>query len=178
VGTAAAIIRNNFGRISSFARTARTFPRRVERLLQSIPSGITNAYFMYRLSESQLFFEPLSFTFYELLKLTRKFDCKNDQDRVYGLLGLPTSDGLSFMIKPDYTKSTQKLYLKVASKILDSSSSLALLSSVQANRKVSSLNHKCIYDNRGRPIKLDLSSPWQGAKYGNEPEEDYSSWVL
>jgi hypothetical protein len=177
VGTVAAIIRNNFGRISSSARTRRAFPRRVEPPLRSIPSGITNAYFMYRLSESQSFFEPLSFTFHELLKLTRQFNCKDDRDRVYGLLGLPTSDGLSSIIKPDYTKSTQKLYLEVASKILDSSSSLALLSSVQENRKVSSPSCGFIYDNRHRPVKLDPRSAWQVARYGNEPEEDYPSWV-
>lgn len=176
VGTAAAIIRNNFGRISSFTRTRQWYfgnwltapPTR------SVPSGITNAYFMYRLSKSQSFFEPLSFTFHELLKLTRQFGCKDDRDRVYGLLGLPTSDDLSSTIKPDYTKSTQELYLEVARDILDSSSSLALLSSIQPNQNV---YLRQIFDNRNRPIMLDPNDPWQVAQYGDEQDEDYPSWV-
>ena len=176
VGSAAAIIRNNFGRISPSSRTRGwIFPNTAP--IRSIPSGITNAYFMYRLSKSQSFFGHLSLAFHELLQLTRQFRCKDDRDRVYGLLGVPTSDGLSSMIKPDYTKSMQKLYLEVARHILGSSSSLALLSSVQPNHKVSSSTYGCIYDDRGRPIKLDPSVSWQVARYGNEPEEDYPSWV-
>jgi hypothetical protein len=130
VGQAAAIIRTNYDRISTLIRDqsigwCRVAPSR------RVPGGVSNAYFLYRLSRSQTHSAPLQFTFAEILKLTRHFSCKDPRDRVYGLLSLPTVDNVKKSIVPDYEKTTDEVYIEIARKILDSSFSLSLLSSVQ-----------------------------------------------
>jgi hypothetical protein len=100
-----------------------------------VPTGVVNAYFMYRISQSQTHFKPLTFSFYRLLVLTRQFQCKNRLDKIFGILGIPTTDqstqGGEPFVQPDYSKSIEEVYHEIACKIIDSSSSLALLSSVQ-----------------------------------------------
>ena len=81
---------------------------------------MVNAYFTYRLSRSQRYYKPLRFTFLQLLKLIRQFGCKDDRDRVFGLLGLSTTDDVRQKIVPRYFKLTGQVYHKVARKIIDS----------------------------------------------------------
>lgn len=173
IGTAAAIIRTNFGRISaSIRRESRRSPPR-----RTVPTGVVNAYFMYRLSTSQSHSVPLSFTFYELLRLTRQFESTDDRDKVFGLLGLPTSDDVSLRIIPDYSKSTEEVYFGVANIILESSLSLSLLSSVQA--KLDAVISKHSYDNRNRPLQTQTSPtsvPSLPIKI-YQPKQNFPSWV-
>ncbi|RGP78905.1 hypothetical protein FLONG3_2810 [Fusarium longipes] len=98
---------------------------------ETIPRGVTNAYMMYRLSTSQSCLSPLKFTFAQLLRVTRSFDCKEDRDRIYGLIGIQTTDGLNRRIIPDYSDGTtiDKVYLDIAWLLLKSESPLTLLSS-------------------------------------------------
>ncbi len=130
VGQAAAIIRTNYDRISTLIRDQSTGWHR-EAPSRRVPGGVSNAYFLYRLSRSQTYSAPLRFTFAEILKLTRHFGCKDPRDRLYGLLSLPTVDDTKKSIVPDYEKTTDEVYIDIARKILESSSSLSLLSSVQ-----------------------------------------------
>jgi hypothetical protein len=130
VGQAAAIIRTNYDRISALIRDP-SIGRRRAAPSRRVPGGVSNAYFLYRLSRSQTRSTPLQFTFAEILKLTRGFGCKDPRDRVYGLLSLPMVDNIKKSIFPDYEKTTDEVYIDIARKILESSSSLSLLSSVQ-----------------------------------------------
>lgn len=130
VGLAASIIRTNYSRISASMRTPHAHYSPPNR---QVPTGIANAYFIYRLCRSQSYSKPLEFNFFHLLKLTRQFSCHDDRDRIYGLLGLPTTDRVSGEIVPDYTKSRAEIYLDVARKIIGNSNSIALLSSCQMN---------------------------------------------
>jgi len=130
IGLAAAIIRTNYDRIPAEVKGSASYlqgPRR------KVPSGIAQAYFIYRLSRSQRYFKPLGFTFLELLQMTRHLGCQDQRDRVFGLLGLPTTDNGSCGIFADYTKPIGQIFLELARKILLQSGSLSLLSSVQIN---------------------------------------------
>ncbi|CZR70261.1 uncharacterized protein PAC_20162 [Phialocephala subalpina] len=133
IGLAAAIIRTNLQRISA---SLRKDPGRHQFSppTRRVPTGVSNAYFIYRLSKCQRYFQPVHFTFLQLLKLTRHLGCKNERDRVYGLLGLPTIDNNSNVIVPDYSKTVSQVYLEVARTLLDSSTSLAMFSSIQRER--------------------------------------------
>jgi hypothetical protein len=166
VGLASAIIRNNFYRIHRLIQSPGFIDSRARRpgTLETVPIGVLNAYFIYRISQSQLVQSPLPFSFHDLLALTRQFRCKDPRDRVFGILGLPTAGGSSNdivpFIKTDYTMSAQEVYHQVALKILSSSSSLRLLSSVQT-----------------RDQRSGMMMPWR-----SEPEEsiatfDLPSWV-
>ncbi|KAL7755647.1 hypothetical protein ACKLNR_014174 [Fusarium oxysporum f. sp. zingiberi] len=97
---------------------------------ESIPTEVTNAYLMYRLSASQTYFEPLKFSFAQLLQLTRLFDSKERRDKIYGLMGLPTTDSIAGLIVPDYNEetTTEKIYEDIAWLILESKSPLGFLS--------------------------------------------------
>lgn len=55
-----------------------------------IPIGVVSVYFIYRLSRSQSHSEPFRFTLNELLRSIRQFRCKDDRDRVFGLVEIPT----------------------------------------------------------------------------------------
>lgn len=129
IGLAAAIIRSNYDAICAVMQDNPYIA-----VTNRIHMGLINAYLMFRLSKSQHYIAPLEFTFYELLKYTRQFGCQDDRDRVYGLLGLPTADDVSNNIIPDYNKSVGEVYCDVAKKIIASSSSLAILSSVQRDK--------------------------------------------
>jgi hypothetical protein len=98
--------------------------------------GVFNAYLIYRISQSQTTtndLEPLRFTFPRLLSLTRQFEATDPRDGVFGLLGIPTTDADpangELYITPDYTKSTDEVYLAVAHRSI--SSDLSLLAAVQ-----------------------------------------------
>ncbi|KAK4450833.1 heterokaryon incompatibility protein-domain-containing protein [Podospora aff. communis PSN243] len=128
VGLAAAIIRNNWDKIapSTYQQTRRDG----ERPERAVPSGVMNAYFMYRISNTQTYFEPLRFSFCELLTLTRQFQCQSKHDKLFGLLGLPTTDGINSMITPDYTKPLQAIYHDLAYAMTSSTRPLDFLSHV------------------------------------------------
>ncbi|KAM6506424.1 hypothetical protein FSOLCH5_013405 [Fusarium solani] len=120
IGLAAALIRNNK-------------PAVLSRLGSN---GLSNAYFMYRMSRSQGLAEPLAPDFHQLLGLTRQFEVTDKRDRIYGLLGLPASgdkdtNGRELFMEPDYTLSPEELYRKVAEAFLERDRSLRVLSSVQ-----------------------------------------------
>ncbi|RYP14534.1 hypothetical protein DL765_006310 [Monosporascus sp. GIB2] len=139
VGLAAASIRTNFGRLSANTRMHMNFNHSIPIVRQRrVPEGVVNAYFIYRVCKSQRLYAPLQFTFHHLLQLTRHFRCQDHRDRVFGLLGLPTSDGGSQGIIADYTKPVGEVYFQVACHILDCTGSIALLSSA---RFISSRNN-------------------------------------
>lgn len=140
IGLAAAVIRTNYDRIASSIRQGPQSRLGHPQFGPSrrVPLGVVNAYFMYRLCRSQAFNQPLRFSFYELLKLTRQFDCKDDRDRVYGLLGLPTTDNFSSQIVPDYNKSAGEVYSEVAGRLV-ASEGLSVLSSVQRKHKLGAM---------------------------------------
>ena len=127
-----------------------------------VPTGVGNAYLIYRLSSSQTYSEPLQFSFHDLLKLTRQFGCKDDRDRVFGLLGLHTTDSINSSIIPDYTKSTGEVYFDLARKIIEKTSSLSLLSSVQLDHDNGYM--RFYYNPRGKSFDKELPSwvpQWQ-----------------
>jgi hypothetical protein len=78
VGLASAI-RYNY-RIEGLAKPGR---------LETVPTGVPNAYFIYRISASQLLQAPLSFSLHQLLVLTRQFGCKDPRDRFLDSWSLP-----------------------------------------------------------------------------------------
>lgn len=76
IGLAAAVIKFNF-----------PGPRSELQCL-SIPTGLMNAFLMYRISASQTCLAPLSLSFVQLLQLTQQFHSTEPHDRIFGLLGL------------------------------------------------------------------------------------------
>ncbi|KAJ2907377.1 hypothetical protein MKZ38_003234 [Zalerion maritima] len=125
VGLGASILRTNMDKINFQG-------------LESCQTGILNAYFMYRVSRCQRYFDPLEFSFHQLLKLTRGFLCKDPKDRIYGILAIPTltentaagEESGPFVI-PDYSKTVEEAYRDVALKIINTTRALDILSSVQ-----------------------------------------------
>ncbi|KAF5010964.1 hypothetical protein FDECE_2927 [Fusarium decemcellulare] len=131
IGLAAAILRENFGRIQPSETLAQSEGKR-----PTITTGILNAYLMYRISLCQQYFDPIKLTFHQLLILTRGFRCKIEQDKVYALLGVPTRDTVTSNIVPDYTRPASQVNQDVAIAILHTSDTLDILSQVQ-------LEHSC-----------------------------------
>ncbi|KAK0611705.1 heterokaryon incompatibility protein-domain-containing protein [Immersiella caudata] len=130
IGLAASILRTNFNTL-----VPTITHRHTRKTLSAFRTGGLNAYFMYRLSRSQSHKERMNPDFHQLLILTRSFDCQDDRDRIYGLIGLPFSrssgvDGSPFIV-PDYSKPAAEVYLEVVTKLIQESSSLRFLSSVQ-----------------------------------------------
>ncbi|POS70226.1 hypothetical protein DHEL01_v211380 [Diaporthe helianthi] len=73
--------------------------------------------------------------FLEILRCTRKFLASDFRDKIYGILGIPTTDsdpdaGDPFL-EPNYTKTLPEVYIKCASVIVQKTQSLRLLSDVQ-----------------------------------------------
>ncbi|KAL2066020.1 hypothetical protein VTL71DRAFT_2091 [Oculimacula yallundae] len=122
VGIAASILRTNYDRLNDGLDS---WDR------EEIPTGLLNAYFMYRISRSQNIFEPLRFSFHQLLRLTRQLGCSEGRDKIFGLLAIPTTDHAARDIVPDYESSEAEIYRKVASTLMKGSGSLDVLSSVQ-----------------------------------------------
>jgi hypothetical protein len=118
VGLAAAIIQANSSSLSFLGYS-------------SIPNGLMNAFLMYRLSASQTCLPPLKFSFVQVLQLTQQFASTNAHDRIYGLLGLKTTDSVAATIEPNYDMNVMEVYENVARLILVSDNSLALLSSAR-----------------------------------------------
>jgi hypothetical protein len=126
VGLAAAVIRTNWNRIITpgyYGRVHRPSSRQ-------IPIGVMNAYFMFRISRSQQYLTPLKFSFRDFLVLTGQFDCTDERDKIFGLLGLPTTDDTTSRLTPDYSKNLPDLYREVTEAMLCSSSSLNFLSHI------------------------------------------------
>ncbi|KAF4625704.1 hypothetical protein G7Y89_g12459 [Cudoniella acicularis] len=97
--------------------------------------GIFNVYFMYRISiAADTVVEPASLSFLRLLAMTQQYGASNDRDRVYGLLGLPSTnsnpDGSPFIV-PYYKLCVPHVYKEVALKIIEAERGLSLFSSVQ-----------------------------------------------
>ena len=129
IGLAAAIIRTNWNRIvpgwsAMFGDNYKPDPDESRRL---VPVGVMNAYFMYRISSFQNYFNPLRFSFCELLTLTRQFKCEDERDKIFGLLGLTTTDGVNSSIIPNYTQPLADVYRDIASAMIRSTKSLAFL---------------------------------------------------
>lgn len=118
VGLAAAIMRTGWpgGDQTTDNRLSATDP--YSPSARKVPVGIMNAYLMYRVSRFQVHFEPLRFTFCELLALTRQFQCADERDKIYGLLSVPTTDSAGAAIRPDYSKSPDELYRDAATAML------------------------------------------------------------
>ncbi|KAK5652907.1 hypothetical protein OQA88_9385 [Cercophora sp. LCS_1] len=106
IGLAASIIRTNWNKIT---------PERIENSSEEgpsprlVPPGVMNAYFMYRISP-------------------RRFGCTSTHDKVFGLLGLTTTDGANKLITPDYRKPISTLYRDIATAMIHHTGSLDLLS--------------------------------------------------
>ena len=130
VGLAASILRTNFNKLVPLIGQGHT-----RETLLEFRTGVINAYFMYRFSRCQSHVKRIEPDFHDLLILTRSFDCQDERDRIYGLLGLPfnrgSSSDLSPFIIPDYAKTTIEVYQEVAIKIFRDSGGLRLLSSIQ-----------------------------------------------
>ncbi|KAH7141613.1 heterokaryon incompatibility protein-domain-containing protein [Dactylonectria macrodidyma] len=133
IGLAAAILRENFGRVQSSQISDQSDGKR-----PIVTPGILNAYLVYRVSLSQQYFDPLKLTFHQLLTLTRGFRCKFEHDKIYALLGVPTKDTISSNIVPDYAKPASQVNRDLAILMLRTSNSLDILSQVQ-------IDHSCRY---------------------------------
>ncbi|KAF4500709.1 Heterokaryon incompatibility 6, OR allele [Fusarium agapanthi] len=96
----------------------------------TVPTGAMNSYLMYRLSTSQKCFPGLEFSFAQLLQATRRFECKDPKDKIYGLLGIKTTDLIATKIIPDYRETTalQRIYEDIARLMLGTGSPLTFLS--------------------------------------------------
>ncbi|KAK3303211.1 heterokaryon incompatibility protein-domain-containing protein [Chaetomium strumarium] len=125
IGLAASIIRTNWDRFVPGCHKSHS-----DESSRLVPVGVMNAYFMYRISRLQSYVDPLCFSFGELLTLTRQFKCEDDRDKIFGLLGLPTTDQVNSYITPDYGQSLADGYRSLASAMLCSTKSLAFLSHV------------------------------------------------
>ncbi|RKL33937.1 hypothetical protein BFJ72_g9719 [Fusarium proliferatum] len=101
-----------------------------------IPAGVTNSYLMYRLSVSQSYFSRLELTFTQLLQVSRQFESKEPKDKVYGLLGIETTDSVGKQIIPDYRETTasEKVFEDIARLMLQTTSPLKFLSGTGALR--------------------------------------------
>ena len=96
--------------------------------------GIYNAYLMFRISNmSDL--PPLKLSFLQLLRLTRQFYVSDPRDKVYGLLGIHTTDNDpqegQLFVDPDYSISAAELCIRVARKVISETQNLSILSSSQ-----------------------------------------------
>ncbi|KAF1954567.1 hypothetical protein CC80DRAFT_550173 [Byssothecium circinans] len=118
VGLAAAILRTSYHGIC-------------ERLQIG---GVYNAYLIYRMSHASDLPRP-QLSFVQLLRLTRQFEATDPRDRIYGLLGMSTTDNDpengSMFLRPDYTINAHELWTRFARQVILTSGNLSLLSSVQ-----------------------------------------------
>ncbi|KAF5723849.1 heterokaryon incompatibility 6 OR allele [Fusarium mundagurra] len=95
-----------------------------------IPTGAMNGYLMYRLSISQKCFPRLEFSFAQLLQVSRHFKSQEPKDKIYGLLGIETTDSVGKQIIPDYREATtqEKVFEDIARLLLNTASPLTFLS--------------------------------------------------
>lgn len=110
--------------------------------------------------------KPVSF--YYLLCQTRPFEATDSRDKVFALVGIPTADadpeGDHFFVEPDYSKTTDEVFMDVAKRILAGNpASLRLLGSVQHDS--------------GRMIRLGVPQAHQAHPYGGKPTASLPTWV-
>ncbi|KAI1743485.1 hypothetical protein F4680DRAFT_408350 [Xylaria scruposa] len=112
IGLAAAIIRTNYLRLTALRQNSQRvgfYSYRPSLHPRVVPTGILNAYFMYRVSRSQVYFKAPRFTFHQLLISTRQFKCEDHRDQIFGIEGIPTTNQSPAQETPfillDYTKS-------------------------------------------------------------------------
>ncbi|KAI1736531.1 heterokaryon incompatibility protein-domain-containing protein [Xylaria scruposa] len=113
----------------------------VQLLRRSAAEGANNAHLMYMLGDDLKHNKLVSFL--ELLALSWKFKSSDRRDKVYGLLGVPTTDSDpssgDIFIQPDYTTGDAEVYRRCASEIIQKTQSLRLLLHVQMT---DNLNHE------------------------------------
>lgn len=95
--------------------------------------GVHNAHLMYWLSQDNKSQQYLPFL--TLLALTRQFMATDFRDKIYGILGIPTTDsnpdaGEPFL-RADYTETLSEVYIRCALAIIQKTQSLRLLSYVE-----------------------------------------------
>jgi len=98
-------------------------------------SGLDNCDIMFNIWTKQLG----NFSFFDTLQFTRDFKASEPKDKIFGMLGLTTSDsnpdGMLFM-EPDYSLDTVEVYTYVATKILVDQEEVDLLACVQHGRQL------------------------------------------
>jgi hypothetical protein len=102
-------------------------------------SGIYNAYLMEHLSRRE---DTCRFSILRLLGLTRQFGATDPRDRIFALLGIPSTDSGPNneppLLQPDYRMTVHDLYRKFARLILNRDKSLRILSAVQHGSQIDS----------------------------------------
>lgn len=137
-------------------------------------SGVFNAYLMYRLSQGDAAADPVPISFLELLAMTCQFNVSDARDRVYGLLGLPTTDlnlesgreddgdnKNKLFVDPDYTLKLEEVYWNVATRVLRekrNGRSLKMLCAVQHGDKI----HHPSWVPRWEGIHTSMIAPFTG----------------
>lgn len=111
----------------------RDLPSQVLEYHNNALTGVHNACLIYGLSHTNQRRQRISFL--QLLALTRPFVATDFRDKIYGILGIPTTDsdpdaGESFL-QPDYTKSLSEVYIDCSLAIISGTQSLRILSYVQ-----------------------------------------------
>ncbi|KAI0541869.1 heterokaryon incompatibility protein-domain-containing protein [Xylaria digitata] len=105
----------------------------IQLLRRSAMGGVNNAHLMHMLGDDLKHNKLVSFL--ELLALSWKFKSSDRRDKVYSLLGVPTTNcdpGLGdVFVKSDYTKSEAEVYRQCALKIIRKTQSLRLLLYIQ-----------------------------------------------
>ncbi|KAK2768523.1 hypothetical protein FQN54_000379 [Arachnomyces sp. PD_36] len=100
--------------------------------------GVYNASLMFSISNGAE--HPPKEPFLHLMMLTRQFGASDSRDRVYALLGIPTTDAdpdnHEFFHEPNCSIDKYSLYELLAHKFLENSEDLAFLSAVQHGPKV------------------------------------------
>lgn len=125
VGLAASVMRTNWNRIQPTRQNLVHVGRDNDpESIRHLPSGVMNAYLLYRISASQTLYKALDFSFRDLLVLTKQFDCQDPRDKIFGLLGLAMTDESGSLITPDYSISLSQLYEETALAMLKTSTSL------------------------------------------------------
>ena len=115
------------------ATCMRDVPAQVFHYEDGALSGVNNACLIYGLSHIKEGRQHISFL--QLLALTRPFVATDFRDKIYGILGIPTTDsdpdaGDTFL-QPDYTKTLSEVYIDCSLAIIRRTRSLRLLSYVQ-----------------------------------------------
>jgi len=103
--------------------------------------GISNAYLAYRISRGHdVHVTPHTPSFFQLLSMTRRFESTDPRDRIYGLLGLPTTDTDpkkgSLFLDPDYSLSVDSVYQQLAERVIQAGNLAGLLCAVQHGAEI------------------------------------------
>ncbi|TKA76950.1 hypothetical protein B0A49_01725 [Cryomyces minteri] len=103
-------------------------------LMRSYPmAGVYNAYLMHSMHTGAKDTDSLSFLW--LMGLTRQFEATDPRDRVFALLGLPTTDTDPdhdpLFMEPDYALPLLQIYKRLVIRIVHQSRNLKILTAVQ-----------------------------------------------